>query len=195
MTSLDNGDTICFIPDDIKAGLIFYQDELVENSAYIPLMRRLADAGVLCIIPTMPLKLSNLNKDAAEDFKDEFPDVKYWYIGGHGLGGEAAASHLSKNADGFVGLVLLGSYSNRDLREQGLPVLSVYGTRDGVLDMKKYEKLKKNLPETNLVEEVIEGANHSGFGVYGLHSGDNEAEITGQEQINITAEKIIGFMF
>ena len=71
MTTPDNGDTLCFVPDQIKVGLIFYQDELVENSAYIPLMRKLANSGVLCIVPTMPLKLSNLNKDAADDLKKE----------------------------------------------------------------------------------------------------------------------------
>ncbi len=195
MTSVDNGDTICFVPDDIKFGLIFYQDELVENSAYIPLMRKLANSGVLCIIPKMPLNLSNLNKDVAEDLKKEYPEVKYWYIGGHGLGGEAAASHLSKNVDGFVGLVLLGSYSRQNFRDESVSILSVYGSRDGVLNMKKYEKFKANTPETDFVELVIEGANHSGFGVYGLHDGDNEAEITGQEQIDITAEAIIDFMF
>lgn len=195
MTTVDNGDAICFVPDEIKAGLIFYQDELVENSAYIPLMRRLASNGILCILPSMPLNLSNLDKNAAADLKKEYPEIKSWYIGGHGLGGEAASSFLRKNDDGFLGLILLGSYSRKNLTEASICVLSVYGSRDGVLNMKKYEKFKKNLPEEYFEEVIIEGANHSGFAAYGLHNGDNEAQIAGEKQIDITAEKIIDFMF
>ena len=195
MTASESGDAICFIPDTIKVGLIFYQDELVENAAYIPLMKKLASNGVLCIVPSMPLNLSNLDKNAAEDYKKDFTEVKSWYLGGHGLGGESAASFLNKKPEGYLGLILLGSYSKNDISDTSLRVLSVYGTLDGVLDMKKYEKYKDNLPEEYFEEFVIEGANHSGFAVYGLHDGDNEAEITGQNQVNVTVEKILDFMF
>jgi hypothetical protein len=57
------------------------------------------------------------------------------------------------------------------------------------MNREKYAEYKPNLPQ-NMVEFVIDGGNHSGFGMYGLQDGDGKATITNEEQVNITAEKI-----
>ena len=41
-----------------------------------------------------------------------------------------------------------------------------------------------------MVEFIIEGGNHSNFGMYGFQKGDGKASITNIEQIEITANKI-----
>lgn len=53
-----------------------------------------------------------------------------------------AASYVSKHADSFDGLILLGAYSTADISETALRVLSVYGSEDGVLNRSKYEKIR-----------------------------------------------------
>ena len=100
-----------------------------------------------------------------------------------------AASYAADHADELDGLVLLAAYSTRDLTKSGLSVLSVYGSEDGVLDMEKYEQYRSNLP-ASASEVVIDGGCHAGFGRYGAQDGDGTPAISGDEQINRTAEEI-----
>lgn len=181
---------VYFIPDEIKAGFIFYPGGKVQAEAYSPLMERCAKEGILCILEKMPFNLAVFKPNAADGAKEEFPDVKNWYIGGHSLGGVMAAKYVFNHADQYNGLILLASYSTSDISNTGLEVLSVYGSEDGVLNMDSYKENKKNLPN-NLNEQVINGGCHAYFGSYGKQRGDNEPKITNEEQIDITA-KIIG---
>ena len=50
-----------------------------------------------------------------------------------------------------------------------------------------------NLPY-NFTEKIIEGGNHAFFGMYGVQSGDGNAELTNTRQIELTAETIIDFI-
>ena len=104
-----------------------------------------------------------------------------------------AASYVSKHTEDFEGLVLLAAYSTENLSDSGLKVLSLYGSEDGVLNREKYEEYQSNLPE-DTVEYVIEGGNHAGFGSYGEQEGDGEAEISQEEQIEVTVEKIKNYI-
>lgn len=178
---------VAFSPAEPVGGFVFYPGGKVEYTAYAPLMRALAQRDILCVVVRMPFNLAVLDINAAEGIPEQFPEVETWYIGGHSLGGSMAASYAADNADAFDGLALLAAYSTSDLTDSGLEIISVYGNQDGVLDMEKYEKYRKNLPET-AVETVIEGGNHAQFGSYGTQSGDGEAAISAEEQIKITAD-------
>lgn len=184
--------TLAFVPEDAETGLIFYPGGKVEYTAYAPLMRALADNGVLCVLVRMPLNLAVLDMNAADGIPEEYPQVKRWYMGGHSLGGSMAASHAAKNASSFAGLVLLASYSTADLSESGLPVISIYGSEDGVLNMEKYAEYKRNLPAA-LEEHILKGGCHAGFGSYGSQDGDGVPTITGEEQIAETVRLLTAF--
>ena len=174
-------------PEDASAGLIFYPGGKVEHTAYAPLMRSLAEEGILCVVPEMPLNLAVLDADAAEGWQERYPQVEEWYIGGHSLGGAMAASHAAKHAEDYEGLLLLAAYSTEDLTGTDLKVCSVYGSSDGVLNMEKYEQYRANLPE-NAVETVLEGGCHACFGSYGPQAGDGAHTMTAEEQRNLTAQ-------
>ena len=184
----ENGRMI-FAPAEIEAGFIFYPGGKVEYTAYAPLMRELAQEGVLCIVPEMPLDLAVLDMDAAADIPRD-PEVERWYIGGHSLGGAMAASYAAKHPEDFAGLVLLAAYSTEDLTESDLSVLSLYGSADGVLDLEKYKKYRPNLPET-AVEAVLEGGCHACFGSYGPQKGDGQHALSPQEQTQLTVAYIL----
>ena len=182
--------TIVFEPTDPIAGFIFYPGGKVEYTAYVPLMSALAEQGVLCILIEMPFNLAVLDMNAAAGWADNYPDVRNWYIGGHSLGGSIAASFVADNSDSFDGLILLGSYSTAEVT---LPVLSVYGSKDKVMNRKKYDKYKSNI-NSSLTEAVIDGGCHAYFGMYGAQDGDGTPSITNEEQINITVTEIIRFI-
>ena len=198
-TSQQDGDTLVFLPEGADgavldgsgpddAGLIFYPGGKVEYTAYAPLMEAFAERGVLCILVEMPGNLAVLDVNAADGYREEFPEIEHWYVGGHSLGGSMVASYAAKHAGDLDGLILLAAYSTADLNGTGLDVLSVYGSEDGVLNMSKYDEYRQNLPEDTTTEMVIEGGNHAGFGDYGAQEGDGEAAVNGEKQREVTAE-------
>lgn len=174
-------------------GIIFYPGGKVESAAYEPLMIALAARGVLCVLVEMPFNLAVLDVNAADGIREMFLDTERWYMGGHSLGGSMAASYLDKNSGDFVGLVLLGSYSTADLVGDGVRVLSIYGSEDGVMNREKYEQYKSNLP-SDYTEIVISGGSHAYFGMYGEQDGDGVADITPDQQIYMTAKHIAEFI-
>ena len=187
----EKNEQIVFMPEEVKAGLIFYPGGKVQYEAYAPLMAELAEQGILCVLLHMPGNLAVLNMNAADGILGEYPDVEEWYIGGHSLGGSMAASYIDKHAEELDGLVLLAAYSTADLTGDGVKVISVFGSEDKVLNEEKYKEYRGNLPE-DFYEEIIEGGNHAYFGMYGMQEGDGDAGITVEEQIQYTANTIIG---
>jgi len=101
-----------------------------------------------------------------------------------------AASFVADNSDGYEGLILLGSYSTAQIT---LPVLSIYGSEDKVMNREKYDKYKSNI-NSSLTETVIDGGCHAYFGMYGAQDGDGMPSISNEEQINITVTEIITFI-
>lgn len=179
-------------PGETDVALVFYPGGSVEYSAYIPLLVRCAKNGIKCFLVQQPYDLAIFNISAAGKFPVDYPEIKKWYIGGHSLGGAMASTYVSKHPSDFSGLVLLAAYSTSDLSKTGVRVLSLYGSRDGVLKMDNYRKNIANLPE-DFEEHVIEGGNHGNFGCYGFQKGDNEASITASDQQTIAANYIKGF--
>lgn len=192
VSALDNGNVI-FAPQNATRGFIFYPGGKVEHRAYEPLLAELAREGVLCVIVKMPFNLAVFDINAADGIQEEYPEIEKWYIGGHSLGGSMAASYLSKNADDYEGLVLLGSYSTADLSKTDLKVLSVYGSEDKVMNHEKYEASKSNLPD-GFTEIIIDGGCHAYFGMYGAQDGDGMPTISNGEQIRLTVDAFIAMI-
>ena len=185
--------SIAYVPDSYTAGVVFYPGGKVEHTAYEPLLQTLAAEGVLCALVEVPLRLAILDVDAAEGIAEQYPEIENWYIGGHSLGGSAAAMYVAEHTNEFAGLILLGSYSTVDLSEGELEVLSVYGSEDKVLNKENYLESKENLPQ-DFIEFIIEGGCHAYFGVYGEQAGDGTPTISNVEQIQMTVEIMLDFM-
>ena len=177
------------------AGFVFYPGGLVDAAAYAPLMRRLADGGVLGVIVPMPLELAVFGIGRAAGVIEAFPQVDTWVIGGHSLGGAMASEFVKGNPDAVDGLVLLASYpaASTDLSTLPIRAVSTYGTENGLTQAEGFEASLERLPPgTPLI--VIDGGNHAGFGHYGPQAGDGVASIDREEQQRQTAETVLGFV-
>ncbi len=141
----ENGKMI-FTPKSYDYGLIFYPGAKVEYSSYAPLMLELAKKDILCVIVEMPFDLAIFDTDAADSVKEEFPQVRHWYVGGHSLGGYIASSYADKHRNELDGLILLAAYTTSDLSDSSLNVISIYGSNDKVLNIKKYKDSYSFLP-------------------------------------------------
>ena len=166
--------------------LIFYPGAKVETKAYAPLCRVLAQNGIDVCLVDMPFRLAMFGYNKADEVLDSL-QYEHWYIAGHSLGGAFAAYYAAGHEMNFEGIILLASYSTKEL--DGLSTLLIYGSEDQVLTMDAYEKNKSNLPD-DFVEYIIEGGNHAQFGSYGKQAGDGIALISADQQIDETVKAI-----
>ena len=187
--TVEKNGTVIFAPLIAKRGLIFYPGGKVEHTAYAPLLKALAEEGWFCVLLEMPLRLAVLDADAADGIPEQFPFISEWYIGGHSLGGAMAASYAADYSDFYEGLILLGSYSTKDISKTDLNTYTLYGSEDKVLNLVKYESYRDNLPATTQ-ELIIDGGCHAYFGDYGPQDGDGEPAITAMEQVRISVDFI-----
>jgi predicted esterase len=166
-----------------NTGLIFYPGGRVDYRAYSPLLREIARGGYSVFLVKMPLNLAVFGVDRADALIAAYPDISFWYIGGHSLGGAMAASYVYNNPVGMQGLILWAAYpaESNDLSGSGFPVLSIIANRDGLATLDKIKESSPYLPaNTEWVE--IDGGNHAQFGSYGPQNGDLEATISVAEQ-------------
>jgi hypothetical protein len=152
-------------------GLIFVPGARVDPRAYAHVLRPLVEAGFFVAVVKDPLGFSILDPNHPEFVLDLHPDIRYWAVGGHSLGGTTAAAVA--NADQRVnGLALFASYPASRMERTDLKVVSVFGSEDGLVSPTEIETSKANLPPAAAYVEVP-GAAHSWFGDYGVQPGDN----------------------
>lgn len=176
-----------------EVGIIFYPGGKVEHESYAPLMRQLAESGYSVFLVDMPFGLAVFDINAATDVMAEHPNITEWYLAGHSLGGSMAAIYTRDALSEVKGLIMLAAYSTENLSKSGLPVLSIYGSEDKVLNQERVAEYRSKLPESS-VEFVIEGGNHAQFGNYGEQDGDGNALISPEEQQIITVEEVTRFI-
>lgn len=183
----ENGDADAPGSTSDRSGVIFYPGGKVSHRAYIPLFDRIVAEGYSVFIVQMPLDLAVMDTDRALDVMEAYPDLERWHLVGHSLGGAMAAQLVEREPGAFASLSLLASYpaGGVDLSSRDLPVLSAWGTRDGVADLEAVQAAESQYPpEARML--AISGGNHAGFGVYGPQEGDNPATITGAEQRSLS---------
>jgi hypothetical protein len=176
-------------------GFIFYPGGRVDPAAYAPAGYQLAEAGYLAVIVPMPLNLAFFAPGRAQEIVAGFPEVKRWVIGGHSLGGAMAAQYVYQNPGAMQGLVLWASYpaQSTDLSDRTLPVLSIYGSLDGLATVDEVNASRALLPPDALFIRV-EGGNHAQFGWYGDQDGDRPAAIPRLEQQRVVISATLAFL-
>ena len=183
---------ITFEPSNLKpiTGFVFYPGGRVDYRVYSPALREIAARGYFVAVVKVRINLAFFDLNAAERVISQYPDIRHWAVGGHSLGGVAAASYASNHLDALDGLVFWASYPADDsLAASSLQVLSIYGTND-MAGMETFDKSRAQLPaDTQFV--TIEGGNHAQFGAYGPQDGDKVATIPAEEQwaqiVDVTA--------
>lgn len=169
--------------------IIFYPGAKVEYTSYLPLFTNLASKGIDCYLVEMPFNLAFFGINSADDIiKNSSYD--HYFMAGHSLGGAMASSYVNSTHNNISGLIYLSSHSPKEIH---VPVLSIRGTNDGVINLTSYDNAK-SLMKSNFTEVIINGGNHAQFGYYGFQSGDNQANITPESQQNQSAEAIIRFI-
>ena len=167
--------------------LIFYPGAKVEYTSYLPMFVDLAGRGVDCYLVEMPLNFAFFGENSADSIIDN-SNYSHYYLSGHSLGGVVASSYLNHTGKGD-GLILFAAYPTEKINK---PVLSIYGSKDKVLNIKTYNESKPLMD--NLTEVVIDGANHEQFAYYGTQKGDGVASISPESQQKQSVSAILDFI-
>ena len=165
----------------VHTGFIFYPGGRVDYRSYAPILRSIAQQGFLVVLVPMPLSMAFFAPDKADEVLTAFPEIQFWALGGHSLGGAMAARYCFTHSEKIQALVLWASYpaDTDSLANQKLATLSIFGSEDG--QVKKIEASSTLLPaDTTWIK--IDGGNHAQFGDYGLQPGDGQAKISPQQQ-------------
>lgn len=184
-------DVIYFKPtkQPLPISVIFYQGALVDQKSYSIWASKLATEGYPVYLIHHPFNLAVTDKDKAHLIIDDY-NIKDYVIGGHSLGGVMASRYAhdtqidpATDMGLLRGVFFLASYPDNkgSIENEALPVLSVVGSKDGVLDQQSYLESKKFLPSKTLYSS-IQGGNHAGFGSYGKQKGDANATISNKDQ-------------
>jgi hypothetical protein len=185
VTVEDNGNFVVFTPNATTpiSGFILYPGGHVDYRSYAPIAREIASRGYLVSIVEMPLSLAVFGVTKADDVIAAYPEMHYWVIGGHSLGGSIAATYAKNNPGEVQGLVFWASYpaDSNDLSGTALKGLTTYGSNDFVLGMDSFNATLPMLPQETIMQ-VIEGGNHAQFGNYGTQPGDGTATISASDQ-------------
>jgi hypothetical protein len=149
------------------AGVVFLPGALVDPRAYLGLLRPLAEQGHLVVVVKPPLDVALLA--SARPALDAHPAITSWAVGGHSLGGVAAAVQVGDPR--IRGVFFWASYPSRDLSDAAVGAASIFGENDGLSTPDDIDASRDRLPPSTVFTEVP-GAVHAFFGDYGPQAGD-----------------------
>ena len=153
-------------------GVVFLQGARIDPRAYARILAPIAQAGYLVTIVKSPFDLAITDIGGISSDLNRHPEIEWWAIGGHSLGGVAASTFASGSPRLTPALFLWASYPYSDLSAvEDLSVLSVSGTSDTFTTPQDVADSKAKLPE-DAVFVMVDGANHSVFGDFGTLPGD-----------------------
>lgn len=172
-------------------GFIFYPGGRVDYRAYAPVLHEIAARGYFVALVHVKLNLAFFDVNAADKVISQFPEITQWAVGGHSLGGVAAALYAKDHQNVIRAIAFWASYPADDaLKNSNILMLSLRGSEDGVATNEKIEESKALLPaHTQFI--TIAGGNHGQFGSYGPQAGDNPATISPEEQWIRTADATV----
>lgn len=175
--------------DPNQPAIIFYPGGLVNPEAYLYKMAQLS----FCLeteiyLVKAPFNAAIFGINAAAKVIAAYQLEEVW-VGGHSLGGIAAARFTANQQEQISGLFLFGAYSDQDLSNFQGPVISIMGLNDQIINRENYEAAKNNLPPQAMIVEKA-GLNHSAFGNYGLQKDDGQSFLSDQEVLALLCETL-----
>ena len=187
--------TFSHISDPLNTGFIFYPGGRVDPRAYAPLMKAIASAGYLVVVPEMPINMAVFNSNIADEIIAFYPNINHWVIGGHSVGGTMAAQYVYRHPDAIDGLAIWASYpaDSADISDLTIPAVSIYGSRELRVNDESVEERKHLLPEdTQYIR--IEGGDHHQFGAYEINPEDHLATTSRTSQHDQIIQATLGIL-
>ncbi|MEV7974173.1 alpha/beta hydrolase [Cellulomonas sp. NPDC089187] len=182
VTVQEENDWYTFTPQDGPAtiGLVYSPGTRVDVRATTAVLRPLAEVGYLVVVLEEPLGIALTDLNQSGGAIDTFDSIEHGAVGGHSLGGVAAARFAEQHPELLDGLLLHASYPLDDMSDAALAVTSISGSEDGLSTPAKIAASRADLPlDTEYVE--VAGAVHAFFADYGAQPGDGSPTVSRSE--------------
>jgi hypothetical protein len=194
-TVVNTDDSITFTPTGNKnsTGIIIYPGGKVEAESYSVLASKLAADNYTTIIVKMPFNLAFFGANKADEVIAQHPEIKFWVMAGHSLGGVFASDYAVNHPEKIKGVVYLASYPSANASKATFKGLSIRGSQDALTTSEDVAVNLNKFP-ANTTFVTISGGNHYNVGDYGTQAGDNNSTITRQQQQSETVNYILQFL-
>ena len=172
-------------------GLLIMHGALIKPLSYARTAAYFAARGYTVYVPSGPARLSINAVDGAASRLSAFR-VRDWVMVGHSMGGFASLELIARHAPPVKAVALWASAMPGDFSTLEVPMLFLWGDRDGLLPPARLADTRSKLPPS--VQYVtLPGANHQGFALYSHQFFDNEATLGGAEQIELANRRTAEF--
>ncbi|KAG7349653.1 alpha/beta fold family hydrolase [Nitzschia inconspicua] len=178
-----------FFPPNVSIGdtvdhvIVFYPGMLVDHLAYAAVLGKLSDQGILVLLVSAePTRMANqvATLDHLKRLRHEITTLmgitaKEWIIGGHCLGGMAAAGLMQQrkfptDISRLVQWAVPGEPCNLRKSNSVQAALRISASKDEIVKPLEINDahIRSKFPPTCILQiERIVGGNHAGFGHYG----------------------------
>jgi hypothetical protein len=178
---------------DSNVGFVIFAGAKADERSYSYIAKLLHDEGHTVVIPKVPFHLSAFGIDHGFEIIEDNPQIEYWILVGHSLGGLPVSQIAARQPDKLLGIVLLATMASTDLSELDISAIRITAENDKIMTSEMMDSYLGNLPKNSLNIE-LEGANHQGFAAYrSFMDRDGKATITWQEQNEETVRLILDF--
>lgn len=175
-------------------GVVFYPGANCDVRGYAPVLRALAEAGYTVVGVQMPLRLSLLAADAADEVPPAFPEIERWILMGHSMGGAVGGGYVHDHPEAVAGAILLDAYplESDSLADAGVPVWHVHRARPDGTPSAKFVKMRHVYPADS-TWVPIPGGNHMQFGSFvgGTYDEEWPAEIDEAAQLELVKAAVL----
>jgi hypothetical protein len=176
-----------------KHAIIFFTGAKVDPLSYSKLFDMLRNDGIDVYALEFSFNMAFFSRGLPQEIENLESDI---YLMGHSLGGTVMSSFVESEKIKPQGIIYLASYPSDtySLKNIDVRALSIIGSEDGLISYEGINEELVNMPKDTTFQ-LIQGANHSGFGEYGHQKKDNESKLESDEQIIKTYSLIKDFIF
>ena len=167
-------------------GLLIMHGALIKPPSYARTAAFFAAEGYTVYLPSGAGRMSIAAVDRAARRLKEFA-VRDWYAIGHSMGGMASLDVIQKVPDRFIAAALWAAAMPKDFKALKLPLLFLWGDRDGLLPPERYAQARQHLPASTRYV-TISGGNHQDFAMYSHQFFDNPGTLGWEAQIDAADE-------
>jgi pimeloyl-ACP methyl ester carboxylesterase len=179
--------TLVFRPAQATGrGLLIMHGALIKPRAYAKTAAFFARRGYTVYIPSGPARLSINAIDAAAARLPEFA-MDAWFFVGHSMGGFTSLSLIERHGIRPRAIGLWATSMPADFTGVDVPMLFLWGDRDGLLPEARFADTRSKLPSA-VRYVTVEGGNHQDFAMYSHQFFDNPGELGWATQIELANE-------
>jgi pimeloyl-ACP methyl ester carboxylesterase len=186
------GGTLVFTPAAGNGrGLLIFHGALIKPRSYAGTAAYFARRGYTVFIPAGAARLSIRAVDSAAARLPAF-GLAHWFLIGHSMGGFASLDLVARHQPPVRAVGLWATAMPADFSGLDLPMLLLWGDRDGLMPAARLAEARVRLPAGTRVETVA-GGNHQDFAMYTHQFFDQPGALGWADQIELANRRTAAF--